>query len=169
MRWSRRGTVSRVADAGFLLHGVLFAAIVAAYAYCRQAGRDFWRLADLFAPGLLLVYAFGRLGTVFGPAASGAAALSGGLFSEKGAVVFESLWNLVLAAIIFRRRQESVTGALFLRGLIWHGAGLYTAEWLRPEALLWGHLRVRQLMGFVVTHVALILLWWRRKQGRPPA
>lgn len=162
-----------MADVGLLLHGILFFTVLAAYVHCRQAGQDFWRLADLLAPGLLLVYALGLLGTIFGPAAFRAAPLpDGNLFANMWnvAALYESFWNLAVAAIFFRRKKQPETaGGLFLQSLIWHGAGLFTAEWLRPEALLWGHFRVRQFMAFAITHLALILLWWRKKQSRPPA
>jgi len=160
-----------MADAGLLLNGILLATILAAYVYCRKAGLDFWRLADLCAPGLLLAYAFGLLGSLFIPVALARDSLPVSIslgVTWQGAIVYESLWNLVLAIFVFRRRQEKVAGALFLRSLIWHGAGLFTAEWLQPAALMWGHFRVRQLMGFIITHLAIIFLWWRKKQSRPP-
>jgi prolipoprotein diacylglyceryltransferase len=131
---------------------------------------DFWRMADLCAPGLAVVQAIWSLR---------------GFFSQVGygietkvpwAVFFDGVprhplflyhFALNLALFFFLLhvgKREKVHGTVFLRYFIWYFGGRYWIEGVVADPLLWWRFKAGQLISLLLLHGGLILQWLRRRR-----
>jgi len=164
-------TVFAFREGGLSIHGGVFAAILTGYIYTKRTNTDFWRLADLCAPGLILGQAIGRWGNFFNQEAYGVETTLPWAMYIAGAwrhptFLYEFIWNmLVFAFLLYKSKKREVDGSIFIRYLIWYSAGRYFIEGLRVDSPFWGDFRVAQLISLVLIHGGLILLWWRKRQA----
>ncbi|MBT9135798.1 MAG: Prolipoprotein diacylglyceryl transferase [Firmicutes bacterium] len=131
---------------------------------------DFWRLADLCAPGFALVQTIWSLGGFFRQAGYGIES------NVPWAVLFEGiprhplfLYYFVLNLVLFFfllhvGKREKVPGAVFLRYIIWYFGGRYWIEGVVAEPLLWWRFKAGQLISLFLLHGGLIVLWQRRRR-----
>ena len=164
-----------VRGGGLSIHGAVLGAVITGIIYTRMTGINFWRLADLCAPALILGQAIGRWGNFFNQEAYGIETTVPWAMYIDGALrhptfLYEFIWNLlVFAFLMHASKKEKVDGAIFLRYLIWYSAGRYWIEGVRDDALIWGSFRAAQLVSLVLIHGGLIVLWFRRRQEKKAA
>lgn len=143
---------------GIAIYGALIGAIIGAYFfYFRAKGYNFWRIADICAPGLIIGQAIGRWGNFINQEAHGEPVQESflrntlhlpdfivnqmnieGTFYHPTFFLYESLWNLAgLALLLLLRRQRFFlrAGELFLSYFIWYSIGRFFIEGLRTDSL----------------------------------
>lgn len=160
---------------GLAIHGGLIAGIAAGYFYVRKHNLNFWKLADIFAPGIALGQAFGRWGNFFNQEAHGGPVSFQFIsrfpeFIQRGMLIkgqyyhptflYESLWDLsVFLVLVFLRRKEVIkTGEVFLSYLVLYSSGRFFIEGLRTDSLMLGPFRVAQLVSLAAALIALGLI-----------
>ncbi len=85
--------------------------------------------------------------------------------------LYESLWNLVgffliLFLLVPRRKFD---GQILLSYLAWYGAGRAWIEGLRTDSLMWGELRVSQVLAIICAVVCVgIIVAVLKKENIPP-
>lgn len=145
----------KIWEGGLAIHGALIGAIIAGAIYIRIKGYNFWRIADIAAPSLIVGQAIGRWGNFMNQEAHG------GPVSEtflrhtlhipdfivdhmyiEGAFrhptfLYESIWNLLvlIALLIIRRKVAVRAGELFLSYFIMYSVGRFFIEGLRTDSL----------------------------------
>lgn len=140
---------------GIAIYGALIGGTIAAVVYVRKKGYNFWRIADICAPSLLIGQTIGRWGNFVNQEAYGGSVEEsflrgtlhlpdfivnqmnvGGYFYHP-AFLYESLWNLLgLALLLILRRQTQLRiGELFLSYFIWYSMGRFFIEGLRTDSL----------------------------------
>lgn len=162
---------------GLAIYGGVMGGALGVYLLCRRRKLPYAVLADLVAPGLLLGQAIGRWGNFFNREAYGKpivnpafqffplAVLADGQW-HMATFFYESLWNVlgVLFLLRFRRRfYAKDRGYVFLWYLIWYGLGRMVIEGLRMDSLMWGSLRVSQVLSVLMVAAAGIAVCVRLK------
>ena len=181
---------------GLAIYGGIIGALIVALIVCRSKKLPMLPVADAAFPGVMLGQAIGRWGNFFNMEAFGTnTTLPWGMTSDtisnylsrhqaallaQGVVVdpampvhptflYESLWNLIGVAVLllwlFPRR--SYDGQITLGYTAWYGLGRFFVEGLRTDSLMWGSVRVSQVLGGVLFIVAaglmLAIFLWSRK------
>lgn len=147
--------IFKIWNGGIAIYGALIGAIIAAVIYVRRKGYNFWRIADICAPSLLIGQIIGRWGNFVNQEAYGGPTTEGFLSNNlhlpdfivnqmnvqgtfhHPTFLYESLWNVVGILILFvLRRQKFVrAGELFMSYFIWYSIGRFYIEALRTDSL----------------------------------
>lgn len=147
--------VFKIWEGGIAIYGALIGAVIAAFFYVRHKGYNFWRIADICAPSLLIGQAIGRWGNFMNQEAYGSpvteAFLRDGLHLPNFIVeqmyiqeiyrhptfLYESIWNIagVLLLIGLRRLPAVRSGEMLLSYFIWYSIGRFFIEGLRTDSL----------------------------------
>lgn len=112
---------------GMSFHGGCLGVLAAGFWYCRRAGLDYWKTADLYAPAVPIGLFFGRIGNF----------INGELFGR----VSDAPWAMVFpeGGPLPRHPSqlyESFCEGLLLFVLLWF---LKDRPWRRPPGRLWPH------------------------------
>ncbi len=163
-------TVFAFREGGMSIHGAIFASILTGYIYTKRTNIDFWRLADLCVPGLILGQAIGRWGNFFNQEAYGVETTLPWAMYIDGAwrhptFLYEFIWNLlVFTFLIYKSKGEKVNGGIFIYYLILYSVGRFLIEGVRVDSPFWGEFRVAQLLSLVLILGGIALYQWRKSQ-----
>ncbi|BCJ88366.1 prolipoprotein diacylglyceryl transferase [Effusibacillus dendaii] len=162
---------------GMSIQGGLAGGVITAVWYIRKLGWKFWDTADLFAPGLILGQAVGRIACFLnGDAYGSPTGSSFGIVYPPGTVaydqygnqplwpaeVWEGQWNLIVFAVllILKSRTRS-KGFLFLSYIGLYSVGRFALEFLRgdsPHYLFgWTAAQWTSVVAFAVTILGLLV------------
>jgi len=161
-------------EGGLAIHGGIIGGILVGggYAYLRKLPvREY---LDIAAPGLVLGQAIGRWGNYFNEEAFGTpTTLPWKLYISPShrpllyaqddffhpAFLYESIWDLAvffLLALVLRKRLRPAKGALFLAYIGLYSMGRFITEGLRTDPLMFGSIRVAQVVSLLSVAAALI-------------
>lgn len=147
--------VFKIWNGGIAIYGALIGAIICAVIYVRYKGYNFWRIADICAPSLLIGQLIGRWGNFVNQEAYGGPVEESflrntlhlpdfivnqmnveGIFRHP-TFLYESLWNLAGLILLFviRRQKFLRAGELFIGYFIWYSIGRFFIEALRTDSL----------------------------------
>lgn len=165
---------------GLAIHGGLLGGFLAGFYYVRKHHLDFWKMADIFAPCIILGQAIGRWGNFINQEAFGSPVSRQYISNFPGFIqkqmfiggqyhhptfLYESLWNLfVFIVLIVSRKQVKFQGQIFLFYLTLYSSGRFFIEGLRTDSLMLGPVRVAQLVSLFLIVVALVLYGIKRKR-----
>lgn len=169
--WQNLGEMANIRGGGLAIYGGIIAGALAIILFCVIKKKDFRRLLDLAAPGVMFAQAMGRWGNFFNGEAHGGIVTEGhplyflrmGLYpNDLGTptmayvhptFLYESLWNILGFVLInaFVYRNKKFNGQVALTYLAWYGFGRMLIESLRTDSLYLGNtsIRVSQLVGFL--------------------
>ncbi|MCR6545171.1 prolipoprotein diacylglyceryl transferase [Dehalobacterium formicoaceticum] len=166
------GEVLAVWHGGLAIHGGLIGGILGGYLVVRHYKLNFWQMADIVAPSIILGQAIGRWGNFFNQEAYGFetdlpwAMYIDGAFRHP-TFLYESIWNLmVFFILIFIRRKSFLRkGDLFAGYVILYSLGRVIIESFRTDSLMFGPFRVAQLASIlgIIAGIAFILYNHRKK------
>ncbi|NMO97209.1 prolipoprotein diacylglyceryl transferase [Paenibacillus lemnae] len=145
----------KIWEGGIAIYGALIGAIICAIIYVRRQGYNFWRIADICAPSLLIGQAIGRWGNFVNQEAYGGPVEESFLRStlhlpdfivnqmnvngvfHHPTFLYESLWNFAgIALLMILRRQRFLrAGELFIGYFIWYSIGRFFIEAVRTDSL----------------------------------
>ncbi|MEM6501084.1 MAG: prolipoprotein diacylglyceryl transferase [Cyanobacteria bacterium P01_C01_bin.89] len=180
------GDISRMIaiwEGGIAIHGAIIGGTIGALLFAKLNKFSFWKMADLVAPSLILGQAIGRWGNFFNSEAFGGPTdLPWKLFIPRDrrpfgyfqteyfhpTFLYESLWNLMIFAAlmwIFFRSLRGLwprvrPGALFCVYAIGYSFGRLWIEGLRTDSLMFGEVRVAQLISILGVSLGTLGLWW---------
>ncbi|MCC3380407.1 prolipoprotein diacylglyceryl transferase [Paenibacillus farraposensis] len=147
--------VFKIWNGGIAIYGALIGAIICAVIYFRYKGYNFWRIADICAPGLLIGQAIGRWGNFVNQEAYGGPTEEtflrnqlhlpdfivnqmnvNGVFHHP-TFLYESLWSIVgvILLLVIRRLKFVRAGELFAFYFIWYSIGRFFIERVRTDSL----------------------------------
>lgn len=164
---------------GLAIHGGILGGLLVGYLYARHYKLEFWLLADIVAPSLVLGQAIGRWGNYVNQEAYGTptdlpwAMYIAGEYRHP-TFLYESIWNLgVFLFLLWQRKknQRLKTGDLFLIYLILYSLGRVWVESFRTDSLMLGPLKMAQLISLFFIGLGAVLLYLRHKkpnQGKEP-
>lgn len=173
--WDYYGTnlaeIPKIWHGGLAIHGGILTAILIGLWFSRHYRLNFWQLADICAPSLIMGQAIGRWGNFFNQEAYGYETDLPWAMYIDGAYrhptfLYESLWNLgVFFLLLWLRRQPVIRrGEVFLVYLMAYSVGRFIVESFRTDSLMLGPLRAAQVMSVALFLSAGLLILWRRRQ-----
>lgn len=158
---------------GLAIHGGIIGAVLVGIIFAKRRNLKFWVLADIAAPSLILGQAIGRWGNyVNGEAHGGPTSLPWGIMVNGSKVhptfLYESLWNLLVFGFLlwYSRNKSETDGEIFLMYLILYSFARFWIEGLRTDSLMWGSLRVAQMISLAIILVAGYLLYRKKKAAK---
>lgn len=161
---------------GLAIHGGIIGAVLASYFMCKYKKISILRLLDIIAPAFIIGQAIGRWGNFMNSEAHGGEVTKEFIshfpqFIQKGMYIngiyyhptflYESMWNLfVFGLLIFisRKFKDLKKGGLFCLYLIFYSIGRFFIEGLRTDSLMFGPLRVAQLVSLILIIICSALL-----------
>ncbi|WP_342553672.1 prolipoprotein diacylglyceryl transferase [Paenibacillus sp. FSL R7-0652] len=147
--------VFKIWNGGIAIYGALIGAVICGFIFFRHKGYNFWRMADICAPGLLVGQMIGRWGNYVNQEAYGGPVEESflrdklhlpdfivnqmnveGVFRHP-AFLYESVWCFVGLILLFvlRRQKFMRSGELFMSYFIWYSVGRFFIEALRTDSL----------------------------------
>ena len=155
---------------GLAIYGGVIGAAVGVVIHCLVKKIRLTALLDVVAIGFLIGQCIGRWGNFFNREAFGAATesfLKMGLENSVNGItvyyhptfLYESLWNLVgFVALHFLSKKRQYDGQMALGYVAWYGLGRTFIEGLRMDSLMWGNLRVSQVLAAATCFLAVAVL-----------
>lgn len=185
---SRPGDIIAIWQGGIAIHGAVIGGTLATLIFARLNRLSFWQLSDLVAPSLILGQAIGRWGNFFNSEAFGVPTdLPWKLYIPLAnrpvslrefeyfhpTFLYESLWNLgvlVLLLSLFlwglKRPNRLQAGTVFLVYLVAYSTGRLWIEGLRIDSLMFGPIRVAQLISLGGIALGTAGLLWAYGLGK---
>ena len=175
-------------NGGIAIHGAILGGTLATIIFARIQKISIWQLADLVVPSLILGQAIGRWGNFFNSEAFGRPTnLPWKLYIPPQqrpsgftnveyfhpTFLYESLWDLMvfglLMTLFFRdlkRKPRLKVGTLALVYMVAYSSGRVWIEGLRTDSLMFGPLRMAQIVSLSAIALGLIGLSWLYLLGR---
>ena len=167
---------------GIAIHGAIIGGVIAALIFARLQKVSFWQLADIFAPPLILGQAIGRWGNFFNSEAFGKPTnLPWRLFIPPSrrpeeylqfdyfhpTFLYESLWDFAVFFLLIalfwwglKQGKRFKKGTIAFVYLIAYSMGRVWIEALRLDSLMFGPLRVAQLISIGAIALGIWGLFW---------
>jgi phosphatidylglycerol:prolipoprotein diacylglycerol transferase len=167
---------------GIAIHGAILGGILATIIFAKLQKVSFWQLVDVVAPSLILGQAIGRWGNFFNSEAFGKPTdlpwklyippqnRPPGLVSYEyfhPTFLYESLWNvgvfILLLTLFFqglKGKPPLKPGTIFLVYLLVYSSGRIWIEALRMDSLMFGPLRIAQIVSLIGIALGLLGLLW---------
>lgn len=174
--------IFNIRQGGLAIHGGIIFGLISALIYTRYKKINFFKIADVAAPSVILAQSIGRWGNFFNQEAHGGSVSYDFIkhfpyFIQQGmniggtyyhpTFLYESLWDfcvfLILIALI---KKTSKNGFIFFTYIGLYSIGRFFVEGLRTDSLMLGPFRIAQLMslaGFILW-VALALFYYRKRK-----
>ena len=167
---------------GIAIHGAIIGGTIATLIFAKVNKISFWQLTDLVAPSLILGQAIGRWGNFFNSEAFGSPTdvpwklyippanrpleyLNYDYFHPT--FLYESVWNIgvfiILLFLFFRGlkgRNRIKVGTLTFVYLIGYSIGRFWIEGLRTDSLMFGSLKIAQIISLVAIALGILGLIW---------
>lgn len=172
----------KIWEGGLAIYGGVIGGIIAGIIFSKRRSINFWDLADICAPSLILGQAIGRWGNFFNQEAYGYPIKNPkwqwfpvAVYIEKNqqwhmaTFFYESMWNfIVFFILLYMERRRKFSGEIFVLYLILYSCGRIVIEGLRMDSLYWGPFRVSQLLSGILIVFGIIWLIIQRKKLSEP-
>ena len=167
---------------GLAIHGGLIFATLYALLYCKRKKVNFFSLADVTAPSIILAQAIGRWGNFINQEAHGGIVSSNFIkhfpgFIQNGMFIdgnyynptflYESLWNLcvfIILIIVLKKSKRYGTVIFSYIGL--YSTGRLFVEGLRTDSLMIGPFRIAQIMSLLGIILAVVFLSYNYRRNQ---
>ncbi len=161
-----------IRNGGLAIHGAIIMAIIVAVIFTKIRKIDFWRIADVCAPSLILAQSIGRWGNYINQEAHGGPTnLPWGIMVNGVKVhptfLYESIWNFLvfLFLIWYRKNKQKVKGEVFLLYISLYSFIRFFIEGLRTDSLMLGPIRVAQLVSIIGIIIPMYIFFIKRKKN----
>ncbi len=178
--------IIQIWQGGIAIHGALIGGGLTVYYFCKKRGVNFWKVADILAPSIIIGQILGRWGNFMNQEAYGGAVSRdflenlmipewiinqmnvSGIYHHP-TFLYESMWNIVgLILLLALRKVNLRRGEIFLTYVIWYSFGRFFIEGLRTDSLLIMGFRMAQIVSLVALIVAVVVFIYRRMTMKPP-
>lgn len=145
---------------GGILFGFLTAGLI-----LKKLKENVWRWFDLGIIGLLLGWFFGRVGCFLSGDAPGINSRARiAIWGEIPVSLFEAVWSLILAAILFYLWRKNLLekfgdGILFLLGLAGYGLGRFVIDFWRQDSIFF-YLKAGQIGSLIIIFSAALIIYF---------
>ena len=178
--------IFKVWEGGLAIHGGIILGLILIIIYTKKYQVSTFRILDIIVVGLLIGQTIGRWGNFFNGEAHGTITtlnhlqslgipkfIINGMFIEGNYYLptfyFEFLWDLIVLITLilvrkFYKKQKNglLTGIYFSM----YSLGRFFIEGLRTDSLMFGNLRVAQIVSILLFIIGLILIFYKEKDTR---
>ena len=160
-----------VRHGGLAIHGGIIGGVLAGYYYVRKHKLDFWALADIFAPSLVLGQAIGRWGNFLNQEAYGTSVSQEFIshFPEfiqrqmfingqyhHPAFLYESVCNLLIFIfLMYKTKRSGFHGQIALLYIMLYSIARFFIEGIRTDSFIIADLRVAQVVSVILIALAV--------------
>ncbi len=161
--------ILNIREGGLAIHGGVIGGLIAGYFFTKIKKLDFWEIADVIAPSLILGQAIGRWGNFINQEAFGMPTdLPWGIevngVNVHPTFLYESIWNFIIFVFLMKyRKSKKFDGEIFFFYIILYSIGRYFIEGLRTDSLMLGPLRVAQVLSLSLVVIFTFFLLKKRK------
>lgn len=174
--------IFNIRQGGLAIHGGIIFSMAAAYIYTRVKKDSFLKYADTAAPCIVLAQGIGRWGNFFNSEAHGGQVTQSFIqrfpeFIQRGMYIngsyyhptflYESIWDVtvcILLLLILRKSPRKGTIIALYIGL--YSLGRFFIEGLRTDSLMFGSLRMAQvvsLAGIFICIIGILFIYGRKR------
>jgi phosphatidylglycerol:prolipoprotein diacylglycerol transferase len=168
--------IFNIRGGGLAIHGGILFALVTAFIIAKRKKMSFFKMADVAAPTIIIAQAIGRWGNFFNSEAHGGPVSYDFIknfpyFIQRGMHIegiyyhptffYESLWDFtVFIILMILLRKTKKVGIAFFTYIGLYSIGRFFIEGLRTDSLMFGPLRIAQLVSLsgIVIWVAFLIL-----------
>lgn len=166
---------------GLAIHGGIAGGLLAGLFYVYRYKIPVWKTADIIAPSLILGQAIGRWGNFINQEAHGGPVteqfmsyfptfIKNQMFIDgqyyHPTFLYESIWDFAVFIILtLRWPYKKVEGEIAFLYLILYSIGRFFIEGLRTDSLMFGPIRVAQLVSIILIIVGSAGIVWLRKRN----
>lgn len=168
-RWDFMKIIN-IRGGGLAIHGGIIASVLTAIIFCKIKKIDFWLIADITAPSIILGQAIGRWGNFINKEAYGTSTdLPWAILVDGQRVhptfLYESLWNLLIFFFLiwYRKNKKQFNGEVFLLYLSLYSVGRFFIEGLRIDSLMLGPLRVAQVISLIIILLSTAIFIYKKR------
>lgn len=161
-----------VRGGGLAIHGGLIGGILAGFLYTKYKKMNFFKTADAVMLGMPLAQAIGRWGNyINGEAHGGPTNLPWGIMVDGMKVhptfLYESIWNLcIFVFLLLTRKKKKYEGQIIVSYVVLYSLGRFFIEGLRTDSLMFGPLRVAQVVSLIGIIGGLIAHFYLNKKNK---
>ena len=166
--------VFNIRQGGLAIHGGIIFGMIAALIYTRLKKENLLEFADIAAPSIIIAQAIGRWGNFFNSEAHGGPVTQGFIsefpnFIQKGMLIdgvyyhptflYESIWNVIICLLLLYLLTKTFKiGTVFFSYIGLYSLGRFFIEGLRTDSLMFGGMRVAQLISLVGIAIWIIFI-----------
>ncbi|MBU5306757.1 prolipoprotein diacylglyceryl transferase [Clostridioides mangenotii] len=161
-----------VRGGGLAIHGGLIGGILAGFLYTKYKKMNFFKTADAVMLGMPLAQAIGRWGNyINGEAHGGPTNLPWGIMVDGMKVhptfLYESIWNLcIFVFLLLTRKKKKYEGQIIVNYVVLYSLGRFFIEGLRTDSLMFGPLRMAQVVSLIGIIGGLIAHFYLNKKNK---
>jgi phosphatidylglycerol---prolipoprotein diacylglyceryl transferase len=165
--------VFNIRQGGLAIHGGIIFGMITAFIYTRYKKENLLKFADVAAPSIIIAQAIGRWGNFFNSEAHGGPVTQVFIskfpnFIQKGMLIegvyyhptflYESIWNVMVCLLLLYLLTKTLKrGTVFFSYIGLYSLGRFFIEGLRTDSLMFGGIRVAQLIS--LTGIALWIIF----------
>lgn len=172
--------IFKIWEGGLAIHGAIIFGLIFIIYYCNKYHQNVWKILDIAVIGLIIGQIIGRWGNFFNQEAYGPVTTLSFLktihlpnFIIEGMKInneyhhptflYESIWNFIglIIILIIRKNNKIRVGRTLSIYLIWYGIGRFFIESLRQDSLMFGNLKVAQLVSLIMIITGIIILIYK--------
>ncbi len=173
--------VFNIRQGGLAIHGGIIFGMLAAFIYTRYRKENLLQFADVAAPSIIIGQALGRWGNFFNSEAHGGPVTQTFIskfphFIQKGMLIdgvyyhptflYESIWNMIVCLLlIYLLTKTFKIGTVFFSYIGLYSLGRFFIEGLRTDSLMFGSIRVAQLISLAGIALCIIFLVINNKRS----
>ncbi len=177
--------IFKVWEGGLAIHGGIIAALICILIMCHNNKVSSLKMLDFIVVGAIVGQAIGRWGNFFNGEAHGPITTLSYLeslhlpkFIIEGmniggnyyipTFLYESLWCLIgfIIMILIRHRKFMKIGYLTSFYLMWYGFERFFIEGLRTDSLMFGPIKMAQVVSIIMFIAGIVLLVWSFRKNK---
>lgn len=177
-------SILKVWEGGLAIHGGIIFGLIFTIFYTKKYKVNTLRILDILVVSLILGQAIGRWGNFMNSEAYGPITtlehlqslhipdfIVNGMFINGEyhipTFLYESIWCIIgfIILLIFRRNKYTKIGMTTALYMIWYSIGRFFIEGLRQDSLMFGNIKVAQVVSILLIIGGLIMFIKIRRQG----
>lgn len=172
-----------IRNGGLAIHGGVIASLIVGYVFLKKKDINFWTVADIVAPSLILGQAIGRWGNFINQEAHGGMVSKEFIsyfptFIQKQMYIegqyyhptflYESVSNFLIFAflIFYRGKKKKKDGEIIALYAILYSIVRFFIEGLRTDSLMLGKLRIAQVVSLILLLIGTVIFCVRRTNSK---
>ena len=173
--------IFNIREGGLAIHGGVIFGMATAFIYTRYKKENFLEFVDVAAPCIIIAQAIGRWGNFFNSEAHGGPVTQAFIskfptFIQKGMLIgetyyhptflYESIWNILVGLLLIYLLTKTLKrGTVFFSYIGLYSLGRFFIEGLRTDSLMFGGMRVAQMISLagIVAWIIFLVVSNKRK------
>ncbi len=159
----------KIWDGGIAVYGAIIGGAVGAVLYCIFRKKNFFKVADIAVPCVILGQGIGRIGCYFSGCCYGEVVADPNLHFFPLSIFIHGDWHyatmfwecfadlIICAVLVIILKKVKINGIVLSGYLILYGIARAVIEGFRGESLMWGSLRVSQGLSIILIAVGVCL------------